>query len=411
MNQNSATSLDDFFIAGLSYKNCDAVTRGKFAINNEQYLNILKLAPSYGIDNLIILSTCNRTEIYGFAKNASQLIELLCNETIGGIELFRKMAYVKKGLEAITHLYNVGCSLDSQILGDYEITGQLKKAIKVSRDHKFIGATFDRLLNSVLQSSKKIKTETLISEGLISVSFAAVKYMKEKTKFTDKHNILVLGIGKMGSNTCKNLVDYFGTTNITVINRTEEKAFELAQKLNLRFAPICELPNEVAASDIIIIATDAAEPVLLKSHLENKGNKLLIDLSIPCNVEAGSGKLPNITLVNIDQLSEIKDESLKKREAEIPKAKIIIEENIAEFLKWYEMLNQVRILKVIKSKLEVIQTQFLIAPELAYDKRSSKKDQAIQRVINSIAPKIYGANNHGCSCIEAINNFMTAAQN
>ena len=334
---------------------------------------------------------------------------MLCNETIGGIELFKKTAYVKNGLDAIAHLYNVGCSMDSQILGDYEITGQLKKAIKVSRDHKFIGATFDRLLNSVLQSSKKIKTETLLSEGLISVSFAAVKYMKEKTKFTDKHNILVLGIGKMGRNTCKNLVDYFGTTNITVINRTEEKAFELAQKLNLRFAPISELPKEVAASDIIIIATDAAEPVLLKSHLENKGDKLLIDLSIPCNVEAGSGKLPNITLVNIDQLSAIKDESLKKRKAEIPKAKIIIEENLAEFLKWHEMLNQVRVLKVIKSKLELIKTQLLIAPEPAYNKRSAKKDQTIQRVINSIAPKIYAANNHGCSCIEAINNFMTTS--
>ncbi len=219
-----------------------------------------------------------------------------------------------------------------------------------SRDRKFIGTTFGRVLNSVLKSSKKIKTVTSLSDGLISVSFAAVKYIKECRRFTNRNKILVLGIGKIGSNTCKNLMDYFGTSNITVINRTEEKAFELSKKLNLQFAPIDELPYQAETSDIIILATHATDPILLKSYLANKGDKLVIDLSIPSNVEDGAGNLPNITLVNVDQFSRIKDDSLKKREVEIPKAMEIIDEHIEEFLQWRERSSHINTLTKISAK-------------------------------------------------------------
>ncbi|MDQ6904251.1 MAG: glutamyl-tRNA reductase [Bacteroidota bacterium] len=340
MTSGKTSYLQNFFIAGLNYKNANEPIRGRFAINFEQYDKILKLAPSYGIDNLMILSTCNRTEIYGFSENASQLIQLLCSQTVGCEKEFNDLAYIEDGLNAAKHLYNVASGLDSQILGDYEITGQLRKAISFSRDHNFIGTTFDRLLNSVLKSTKKIKTVTSLSDGSVSVSFAAVKYIKESSGYTNKNKILVLGIGKIGSNTCKNLINYFGTSNITVINRTDEKAFELARKLNLRFAPMHELPDHIETADIIIVATHATSPVILKSFLTDKGNKLVIDLSIPSNVEDGAGSLPNITLINVDRFSKIKDDSLKKREAEIPKATTIIDEHIDEFFRWHAKYSQ-----------------------------------------------------------------------
>src|SRR5690349_18223537 len=126
MNQNNFKNISNFFIAGINYKKSDASIRGQFAIGNDQYAAILQTASSEGLNELFIISTCNRTEIYGFATNESQLINLLCTQTAGSADTFQKVAYIKKGLAAIEHLFCVGAGIDSQILGDYEIVGQLK---------------------------------------------------------------------------------------------------------------------------------------------------------------------------------------------------------------------------------------------------------------------------------------------
>lgn len=404
---SNMSCLDNFFIAGINYKNTGESIRGQFSINNEQYSNILKLAPYYDISELFVISTCNRTEIYGLAKNVSQLIELLCSQTTGTVELFRSLAYLKTGREAINHLYNVASGLDSQILGDYEIVSQLKQAVQFSKDHKFIHSFSDRLVNSVLQSSKKIKSETCLSGGSVSVAFTAAKYLKEKTDFTSNHKILLVGTGKLGRNTCKNLIKYFGTTNITLINRSEEKAIKLAIELNLNYAPMNELEFYVHESDIILLTTNSAEPIFLKSFLENTGDKLIIDLSIPCNVEAGADKLSNITLINIDQLSKIKDENLKKREAEIPKAKKIISQHLIEFIEWQEKRKQVPVLKAIKAKLSELNNVLSFSSSLAGGRLETLDvEEKIQKVINRTANNLMNKKRYGCHYIEAINEFI-----
>jgi glutamyl-tRNA reductase len=160
MDSTYLKNIPNFFVAGINYKKSDASIRGQFAINHDQYATILSDAAQKGLTELFILSTCNRTEIYGFAANAEQLIQLLCTQTIGDAETFKRSAYVKQGLNAIQHLFNVGAGLDSQILGDYEIVGQLKCAIKFAKEGGFVGAFTERLINSVLQSSKLIKNST-----------------------------------------------------------------------------------------------------------------------------------------------------------------------------------------------------------------------------------------------------------
>lgn len=367
---NSKTpSLQNFFVAGISYKNTAAQARGRFSISAQQYENILANAASYGIEELFVLSTCNRTEIYGVAKDETQLIDILCSETAGSKEEFLKQAYIKNAHEAITHLYNVGCGLDSQILGDYEIVGQLKQAVKFSRDKAYIHTFLDRLVSSVFRASKSIKTNTALSGGSVSVSFAAVKYLQEKTKFSGTSKILVLGVGKIGRNTCKNLVNTFGATNITVMNRSEEKAITLAEELNVGYAPLSELALQLEEADIILLATSAVEPLLLKSDLAGKGDKLIIDLSIPCNVEPGTNELPNISLVHLDQLSKLKDENLKKRKAEVPKAQKIIEWHILSFIEWYETRRRLPILKAIKNTSKEANTRPVV-PFIAYSSAS-----------------------------------------
>src|SRR6185437_8163965 len=295
------------------------------------------------------------------------------------------------------------------ILGDYEIISQLKQAVNFSRDHKFMGTFLERLVSSVFQSSKKIKTCTALSSGSVSVSFSAARYIKEKTNFTDKSKILVLGAGKIGRNTCKNLLGYFAPGNITVINRSIEKAISLANELNINYTSEEFLNAEINASDVIVVATNSVAPVILKSHLVHQGRKIIIDLSIPCNVEAGVNDLPNVTVIHVDQISQLKDDNLKKRAAEIPKAKKIIEEQVKEFMQWHEMRRQVPVLKSIKTKLkEIHQFRSFDASIKDNSFNPASVETKIQEVINSIAVKMLTSKCKGCYYIEAINQFIMA---
>lgn len=405
--------ISNFFAAGINYKKTDALMRGEYAINNEQYAAVLERAGAAGITELFILSTCNRTEIYGFAESPSILMELLCSQTQGSIETFKKMAYVWESIEAINHLFNVGAGLDSQILGDYEIVGQLKQAVKFSKEQGFIGAYLERMINGVLQTSKAIKTNTNLSGGTVSVSFAAIQYIREAIANYCNKKILLIGTGKIGRNTCKNLVDYLDTKNITLVNRTVAKAEELATELGLSFAPVEALDEQVQQADIILVATNSVEPIILKEHLLDSSAKLIIDLSVPYNVEEDAQQLDHITLVNVDELSKIKDATLEKRKAEVPKVKAIIREHIQEFVEWNEMRKHVPVLKEVKSRLQAMNKCELF---IAYKSRqcnttSISAGEQIQKVINGMAVKMRTQNQRGCYYIEAINEFIATGTN
>jgi glutamyl-tRNA reductase len=406
MNTEYLKNISNFYVAGINYKKSDASVRGQFAISNDQYVRILQQARIKGLNEVFILSTCNRTEIYGFANNSHQLAELLCSETTGDAETFQKLAYVKSGMNAIEHVFNVGGGLDSQILGDYEIVGQLKSAVKFSKEQGFIGAFTERLINCVLQSSKLIKNNTELSGGTVSVSFAAVQYIKQVVARPSSKNILLLGVGKIGRNTCKNLVDYLDTDKITLINRSPEKAEELAKELGLRSASLENLHGEIAKADIILVATNSPEPTILKEHLEGNGEKLIIDLSIPYNVHEDAQRLPNVQLINVDALSKLKDETLRTRLAEVPKAKAIIGEVMEEFKEWYEMRKHVPMLKHLKVKLKELYTH----PSYSDPTTSCPKklDVQIQRVLNETAGKIKLQNQRGCQYLAALNDFIKA---
>ena len=407
MQVKNLNDLSKFWIAGINYKKADAATRGQFAIQNDQHTRLLEKALANGLDEVFVLSTCNRTEIYGFADSVSQLINLLCDQTPGSKETFLSSAYIKNGHEALRHLFNVSAGLDSQILGDYEIIGQIKAATKFAKNHGCMNVMLERLINTVLQSSKAIKNQTELSGGTISVSFAAIQYIRENVKAVPDKNILVLGTGKIGKSTSKNLVHYLKTTNITLINRTEEKAAELAKELGLKHAPISELQRHISGADIILVATDSTEPTILLSHLEKQSNKLILDLSVPFNVEQAVQHLPNVTVINVDELSKMRDETLAKREADVPKAKAIIADHLAEFIEWHEHRKYVPVLKAVKIKLKEIHNSPLFLP--LYN--STHTEEKIQRVINGMAYKMKEQNQKGCHYIEAINEFIATGTN
>jgi len=435
MHTKYKQNIRDFWVTGLNHKNTDAAVRGLYAVNNEQYTQLLFIASDYGVREFFILSTCNRTEIYGFADNASRLADFLCSVCPGDAGTFFDISYAKNGYDAIGHLFQVSAGLDSQILGDYEILGQLKNAVKFAKAGGFIGPFTERLVNSVIQASKAIKTHTALSGGTVSVSFAAIQYIRENfegpsltpkmkcpstghmmthpstgssvaCRISDK-KIVLLGTGKIGRATCRNLIDYLDTRNITLINRTEETAISLAKELNLRSAPIELLENELQDADIILVSTNATEPLIVKKHLEGNGNKLVIDLSVPSNVATEAQKLPGITFVDVDMLSKIKDETLQNRKNEIPKAIAIIDEQIVEFKDWYDMRKHVPMLKEVKNKLKGINIDPIFlngdVPDCAGYQIDEEK---VQKVISSLASKIRNNNTLGCNYIQAINEFI-----
>lgn len=407
------TDFNHFFIAGINYKKTDASVRGKFAIQNDQYIHLLNSAKLAGLNEVFVLSTCNRTEIYGVASDVNELGNLLCRHSHGSAEAFEELSYSKKGHEAIEHLFTVAAGLDSQILGDYEIVGQMKLAIRIAKENGCIGTFLERLSNIVLQSSKAIKTFTELSGGTVSVSFAAIQCIRENFSDVSNKKIVLLGTGKIGRNTCKNLIDYLGAKDITLINRTQEKAQELAAELNIAAAPYSELASQVAQADIVVVATNAEEPVIKTASLVNSTPKLLIDLSIPNNIEASAKSLPHITLVNVDDLSRINDITLQKRMAEVPKAKAIIAEHMIEFADWNQMRKNVPVLKAVKQKLiDMHQCNlFLATNDATCDDAAPKSDYGIQKVINNMAQRMREQNQPGCNYIEAINDYITNHRN
>lgn len=398
-----------FCLLGINYQKADAVIRSLFAVDESRHGLILQAAAAHNIRECFVLSTCNRTEIYGLADDPMLLAGLLCAQTEGDIQTFRQIACVKTGDAAIRHFFRVAAGLDSQILGDYEIVGQIKQAVQFAKKHGGIGAFLERLANTALQSSKKIKTATTISDGTVSVSFAVVQYLRENLRNLEDKKLVLIGTGKFGRNTCKNLVEYTGIRNITLLNRTESRAAQVAEEFGLASAPMTELPARIAAADIILAATDAQEPIIHKAHLEGLGAKMVIDLSIPYNVDTEARQLPNVTLVNVDELSRIKDETLSRREAELPKAEAIIETHIAEFGEWVHLRRHAPVLRAVKSKLTELHRSPML--ESWYHRTGQRPDAeaAIHRIVRQTATQLRAHNRQGCHYLQAINAFIAQA--
>ena len=350
------TSEGNFYAIGLNYRKADAVIRGHFSISESAQKSILSQAKEDGITSLCVISTCNRTELYGFALHPYQLIKLLCEHTQGTIEEFEKVAYIHKGKTAVSHLFKVGTGLDSQILGDFEIISQLRNGLKRSKHMGLLNTFMERLGNAVIQASKRIKNETELSTGVTSVSFAAVHYILANVPSVSKKNITLFGIGNIGRNTCENLIKHTKNEHITLINRTKIKAEEIAGKFNLVVKDYANIQSEIAHSDILIVATGAQQPTICKELLFLKKPLLILDLSIPRNVATNVIENEYVTLLHLDELSGVTDSTLAHRQSQIPLAENIITDIKTEFNIWAENRKFAPTIQALKTRLSEIKT-------------------------------------------------------
>jgi glutamyl-tRNA reductase len=343
-----------FYAIGLSYRKADAEIRGKFSMDDAAKAKVLEQASDEGIDSLLVMSTCNRTEIYGFAQHPYQLIKLLCDNTRGTVEEFQQVAYIYKNQDAIHFLFRVGTGLDSQILGDFEIISQIRNGFTESKKMGLGNAFMERLVNAVIQASKRIKNETDLSSGATSVAFASVQYILQTISDISNKNILLFGTGKIGRNTCENLVKHTKNDHIILINRTRDKAEKIAGKFNLVVKEYADLPVEIQKADVLIVATGAQNPTIDKNLLNLKKPLLILDLSIPKNVNEDVRQLKGVSLVHMDHLSQITDETLEKRKAQIPAAEAIINEIREEFVTWTKARKFAPTIHALKEKLNTI---------------------------------------------------------
>ncbi len=408
MQAYNVSKHKDFFAIGLSYEKADAIVRGKFSLSLAQRNALLEEAKQMGLEALSIISTCNRTELYGFADQSKILIDLLCKHSNGSFAQFQEVGYIYHNDEAINHIFRVGGGLDSQILGDFEIISQLKSAFALSKKHDLSNGFLERLFNAVIQTSRRIKNETQLSSGATSVSFASVQYILQEIDFKSSKNILLFGTGKIGRNTCENLVKHTHNKHITLINRTKDKAEEIAGKFNLTVKDFSDLQTEIRKADILIVATGAQHPTITKELIFAKKPLLVLDLSIPKNVDENITDLPNVNLMHMDHLSKITDQTLEKRKAFIPQAESIIEEVKSEFYEWLSTRKFAPTIKALKEKLELMKVEELDYQGkklMNFDEAQAEiiSDRIIHKITRSFAAHLRNANGSTDASVDLLN--------
>jgi len=386
-----------FVLIGINYKKTDAATRGLFSIDEQKNISLISEAKLKGIDGIFVLSTCNRTEIYTTTENTALILKLFSSYANVEISILNKYCYIKYGEVAIQHLFEVGAGLDSQILGDYEIIGQIKKTFQIAKKQNTTNAFLERLFTTVLQATKEIKQSTKLSSGTISVSFAVVQSILQQVDYVQHKNILLIGTGKIGHITCKNIIDYIQPLNFAIMNRSNSKANELATELNINSIPFDCLTTAVNKADIIIVSTQASDYLITQSMIDVSKERYFYDLSIPNNIDPQINNLKNQYLKNVDDLSKINDETLANRRKEVPKALNIIEVYKAEFKQWLQLRKYAPLLHSLKRNLIELKE---VGDKIVHE-------EEVERTIKKIATEIREKRQPTCFYMQTVHEFIS----
>ena len=375
-----------FISIGISHWKTPIDIRGDFYFSQEAVDAILKDAKQIGIQSLFVVTTCNRAQFFAHHHNSYNLKELFAKHTKATKEQFEQYHFLLTEDEAVHQLFELCCGLDSMILGDLQIVSQVKDAAKYSNKKGMLDGYTHRLMQFVLQAYKDVRTDTSINEGPASVAHAAVLFMKERFKqFTNK-NILLFGTGEIGETTVKNLQKH-SYKEMVLVNRTRSKAEAIAKPLGIRVADIEKLKEELSDTDILIVATGASEPTVYPEHFEGVDREmLLLDLSVPRNIDTAVDKLEGLELIDMDQLNNIQDETLVMRRKNIPKARTIINLHKNEFYDWVLMRSLSPTIQALREKLHSYRTAELEQQKFRLSEEELQKaDKLATSVVNKIA--------------------------
>ena len=375
-----------FFSIGISHWKTPIDIREKFNFSENAIDAILKEAKTLGVESLFVVSTCNRAQFFAQTHNAFILKELYIKHSKASEKEFEKYHFQLSGDDAVLHLFELCCGLDSLMLGDLQIVSQIKDAVKYASNKEMLDGYTHRLMQFVMQAYKDVRTDTAINEGPASVAHGAVLFIKQRYKSLKEKKIVLFGTGEIGETTAKNLLKH-AHKEMVLINRTRSKAEAIANSLGLRVANIEDLQKELTNTDILIVATGAMEPTVHAKHFKGvENNMLLIDLSVPRNIEPGIEKLNGVELIDMDQLNNIQDETLAMRRKNIPKARTIINLHKNEFYDWVLMRDLSPVIQALHEKLHRYRTDELEKQKFRLsDEEIKKADKLTTSVVNKIA--------------------------
>lgn len=352
--------LEKFTLIGINHHLADVAVRERFSLSYEEQRAMLRDAASHGIEGMIVTSTCNRTEVFATTSDAELLSILFVKHAAGDLTEFQDYGFIKHGEHAVQHFYRVAVGLEAQILGDLQIIKQVKEAYKLASDQNMADSVLHRLMQSVSRTHKRTRNETSLGVGAASTAYAAVQTAKRHMKSLAGKKVLLVGAGKIGKVTCKNLIS-MGASDVTVINRNMSKAERLSMRFPIEVAPIKNIDIEIAKADLVVVATGAQHAVINSGHMDlcnpDGDKKLMIDLSVPRNIADEVGELPFVELVNMDMLSDTLDETFRDRQANIPLVEQIIAEEFDAYCSWLSELRVVPTIKALNSKFETIRQQ------------------------------------------------------
>ena len=380
---------NSFYSIGISHWNCPLKIREQFSIDKQQSIDFISDLKAVG-GSAFTISTCNRTQVFANNTNVHQLKEKFIKYSGNQNDNFEKYGFILQGDEAIQNLFEVSTGIDSQILGDLQIFSQVKEGVEIAKNNDCINSHMDRLLQFVFQANKEVQSFTTISKGAASVAHAAVLKIRQKTKHLLKDKkILVFGIGEIGQRTLENLNSQT-KAQIIIINRTLEKAQEIAKTQKVNYAPVESLVKEIAKADVVVVATSSKEYTINEEHIANiNSEKLFIDLSVPRNIDPKLASNQYIELVDMDQLNAEADKTLEKRKKDIPKAKTIINLHKLEFEDWSKLHTLGPTIKNLKMSFEEMKNSEIEKYKGQYQQAELER---IKPLIDSIVKKISSKN-------------------
>ncbi len=360
-------------VVGVSHHTAPVEARERFAFGNAEAIRALgALREEAGLREAVLVSTCNRTELYFHPAADSAALEAgvaVLRSKAEGIEgSADRYLYQKQGLDSVRHLYYVSAGLDSMVLGEAEIQGQVKVAyelaMRVPVEPSMAGPVLNRLFQSALSVGGRVRSETTIAQGAASVASVAVELAGKIFGSLKNRRALILGAGANAELVAEALTR-LGVHGILVANRTHERAVDMAERLEGAAIPYDEVPGRLDDVDILVTSTAAPHSVLsleaVRAALPHaRGRPLLImDLAIPRDVEPAIGSEPNVFLYNVDDLREIVDDTLDRRKAVLPAAERIIEDEVEAFRRWYAGRQVVPLIRSLRGRWDGMRDQEL----------------------------------------------------
>lgn len=398
-----AAEQPTLFVAGLSHKTAPVSLRERLSPGADRLPELLRdmVKPAgegaNGMTETVLLSTCNRFEIYGLAHHGPVDIGIV-NRTVRerlGVDLTEHSGavYLHEGDEVVGHLLRVAASLDSLVVGESQILGQVKEAYRVAIEAGTAGKILNRLFHRAIEAGKRVRTETRIGHNAVSVSYAAVELARKCFGRIEGKKAMVIGVGEMSELTAQHLKSN-GVGELVVTNRTLLGAVNMADRFGGRAIEFEKFPSMLDQVDIVISATGAKEPVLRAADVEDALARrrqrplFIIDIALPRDVETAVGELPNAYLFNIDDLQTVADKNYRERVAEAAKAEELVREEVGKFTRWLRTLKAVPVLERLRGLGARLVADEVSRLSWRLDRLEEREQRAVASAVQSVVGKL-----------------------